>query len=201
MVTIREEGRRLVLEGIKDRGFNIGAIIRDQGNIDYQIVGMINYGIYEYNPHIVVIYKKPNLNLKGYIDIKNLGNYKKVGYEQLSKECRKENESFIETYQRVINYSEIEERTRVGSLINFLRYNYEYELIVSENPTMVYNYTGNSIPTEEEMKQELIRNCNISRLKEIGKEFYAHIDTKLVKQYNEKEIKKIVTKLSILQNG
>ena len=52
--------------------------------------------------------------------------------------------------------------------------------------------------TEEEMTQELIRNCNISRLEERGKEFYAHIDTKLVKQYNEKEIKKIVTKLRIL---
>ena len=50
------------------------------------------------------------------------------------------------------------------------------------------------------MIQELIRNCNISRLEERGKEFYAHIDTKLVKQYNEKEIKKIVTKLRILQN-
>lgn len=201
MVTIREEGRRLVLEGIKDRDFNIGAIIRDQGNIDYQIVGMIDYGIYEYNPCLVVIYKHPNLNIKEYIDIKNIGNYKKVGYKPLSKECRKENESFIETYQRVINYSEIEERTRVGSLIKFLGYNYEYELIVSEKPTMVYIYNGNSIPTEEEMKQELIRNCNISRLEERGKEFYSHIDTKLVKQYNEKEIKKIVTKLSILQNG
>lgn len=200
MVTIREEERRLVIEGIKERGFKIGAIIRDQGNIDYQIVGMINYGIYEYNPRLVVIYKKPNLNIKGYIDIKNIGNYKKVGYEQVSKESRKENESFIETYQRVINYSEIEERTSVGSLIKFLGYNHEYELIVSENPTMVYIYKGKRVPTEEEMTQELIRNCNISRLEERGKEFYAHIDTKLVRQYNEKEIKKIVTKLRILQN-
>ena len=43
------------------------------------------------------------------------------------------------------------------------------------------------------MTQELIRNCNISRLEERGKEFYAHIDTKLVKQYkeNSNEVKNI----------
>ena len=43
------------------------------------------------------------------------------------------------------------------------------------------------------MTQELIRNCNISRLEERGKEFYAHIDTKLVKKNkeNSNEVKNI----------